>query len=93
MIRWRWRSPSGPPGSRVSRSHARIDWRNSGFLLTDLSTFGTWVQFDGSASAVRLRRDACILHGNGKIALGTSFSEPDAPVLSFRVAGPSVHRS
>lgn len=78
---------------RVSRLHARIDWRNSGFLLTDLSTFGTWVQFDGSASAVRLRRDACILHGNGKIALGTSFSEPGAPVLSFRVAGPSVHRS
>ncbi|MFN7856587.1 MAG: FHA domain-containing protein [Acidovorax sp.] len=77
---------------RVSRLHARIDWRNSGFLLTDLSSFGTWVRFDGSVSPVRLRRDACILHGSGKMALGMSFSDPSAPVLSFRVAGPSVHR-
>ena len=76
---------------RVSRLHARIDWRNSGFLLTDLSSFGTWVQFEGSASPVRLRRDACILHGGGQIALGVSFSEPSAPVLTFRIAGSSVH--
>ena len=41
---------------RVSRLHARIDWRNSGFLLTDLSSFGTWIRFEGSESPVRLRR-------------------------------------
>ncbi|WP_298213144.1 adenylate/guanylate cyclase domain-containing protein [Acidovorax sp.] len=76
---------------RVSRLHARIDWRNSGFVLTDLSSFGTWVRFDGSDAPVRLRRDACILHGSGKIALGVSFSEPSAPVMNFQVVGTSVH--
>ncbi len=76
---------------RVSRLHARIDWRNSGFVLTDMSSFGTWVRFDGSGSPVRLRRDACILHGAGQIALGVSFNEPSAPVMNFHVRGSSVH--
>ncbi|CAN7290673.1 MULTISPECIES: adenylate/guanylate cyclase domain-containing protein [unclassified Acidovorax] len=76
---------------RVSRLHARIDWRNSGFLLTDMSSFGTWVRFDGSDAPVRLRRDACILHGTGQIALGVSFNEPSAPVMNFQVAGANVH--
>ncbi|MFN7156497.1 MAG: FHA domain-containing protein [Acidovorax sp.] len=76
---------------RVSRLHARIDWRNSGFVLTDMSSFGTWVRFDGSISPVRLRRDTCILHGTGQIALGVSFNEPSAPVINFRVQGSSVH--
>ena len=76
---------------RVSRLHARIDWRNSGFVLTDMSSFGTWVRFDGSDAPVRLRRDACILHGTGQIALGVSFNEPSAPVMNFQVAGASVH--
>ncbi len=76
---------------RVSRLHARIDWRNSGFVLTDMSSFGTWVRFDGSDSPVRLRRDTCILHGTGQIALGVSFNEPSAPVMNFQVQGSSVH--
>jgi len=75
---------------RVSRLHARIDWRNSGFVLTDMSSFGTWVRFDGSDLPVRLRRDACILHGTGQIALGVSFKEPSAPVMNFHVAGSRV---
>lgn len=76
---------------RVSRLHARIDWRNSGFVLTDMSSFGTWVRFDGSNSPVRLRRDTCIMHGTGQIALGVSFNEPSAPVMNFQVQGSSVH--
>ena len=75
---------------RVSRLHARIDWRNSGFVLTDMSSFGTWVRFESSDSPVRLRRDACILHGKGHIALGMSFSQPSAPVMQFHVAGANV---
>jgi pSer/pThr/pTyr-binding forkhead associated (FHA) protein len=70
---------------RVSRLHARIDWRNSGFLLTDLSSFGTWVRFERGESHVRLRRDACILHGSGEIALGVSFTDVTAPRLAFQV--------
>lgn len=68
---------------RVSRLHARIDWRNGGFVLTDMSSFGTWVRFDGVEAPVRLRRDSCILHGRGEMALGVSFTEPTAPVVRF----------
>jgi hypothetical protein len=74
---------------RVSRMHARIDWRQGVFTLTDLSSFGTWVRFDGSDAEVRLRRDACILHGSGAISLGVAFG-PGAPVLQFQVTGSSM---
>ena len=76
---------------RVSRLHARIDWRNSGFVLTDMSSFGTWVRFDGSDVPVQLRRDACILHGNGEMALGVAFADASAPVVKFQVAGGNAH--
>ena len=74
---------------RVSRTHARIDWHNGSFTLTDLSSFGTWVLFEGSKSTVPLRRDTCLLHGSGQIALGMPFGA-GAPVLDFRVAGSSM---
>lgn len=78
---------------RVSRLHARIDWRNGGFVLTDMSSFGTWVRFEGSDSPVRLRRDACLLHGTGELALGVPFTEQSAPSLKFQVIDGSVHLS
>ena len=77
--------------ARVSRLHARIDWRNGGFLLIDMSSFGTWVLFDDSDSAVRLRRDTCILHGAGQMAFGVSFQEKNAPVIRFQVVGGNMH--
>ena len=66
------------------------NWTSTVFLLnllTDLSSFGTWVRFEGSESPVRLRRDACILHGTGDISLGVSFGDPLAPIVGFQVSG------
>lgn len=71
---------------RVSRVHARLEWRQGAFVLTDLSSFGTWVRFDGSDVPVQLRRDNCLLHGTGEIALGVPFAEASAPIISFQVA-------
>lgn len=72
---------------RVSRSHARIDWRNNTFVLEDLSTYGTWVRFDGSPTEVALRRQDCILHGTGALALGAPFSDFTVPTVSFTLTG------
>ena len=72
---------------RVSRLHARIDWRKGTLVLTDLSSFGSWVRFEGSSSLVSLRRDACLLHGRGQIAMGVTFADHSAPVISFEVSG------
>ena len=70
---------------RVSRTHARIEWRNGSIVIVDVSTYGTWIRFDGSGSDVLLRREECVLHGRGEIALGASFSDISIPTLKFSV--------
>ena len=81
------KAPAGGSGNTGAEATAT----NSGFVLTDMSSFGTWVRFDGSDSPVRLRRDACILHGTGQIALAVPFTDSSAPVMNFEVPGTSVH--
>ena len=73
------------PDQRVSRLHARIDRRNGSLLLTDMSSFGSWVRFAGSATELALRRDDCVLHGDGEIALGAGFDDFTAPIISFKL--------
>ncbi|WP_053842970.1 adenylate/guanylate cyclase domain-containing protein [Paracidovorax avenae] len=70
---------------RVSRVHARIEWRGGTVVFTDLSSYGSWVRFDGSETVVALRRSACLLHGSGQIALGVPFGRTDTPTLGFGV--------
>jgi len=71
---------------RVSRTHAELSWKNGAVTLDDLSSYGTWLRFDGSpGSDVLLRRSASVLHGSGVMALGASFSDGDAPLVRFTV--------
>lgn len=70
---------------RVSRTHARLDWRNGRALLVDVSTYGTWVKFAGARSELLLRREECVLLGKGEISLGASFADASAPVVAFEV--------
>ena len=71
---------------RVSRQHARIEWVDGAFVLTDLSSFGSWVRFaETPGSDVHLRRGQCILHSTGEVALGSPFSDFSAPVVAFDV--------
>ena len=71
---------------RVSRTHARIDWRNGCMMLVDVSSYGCWVRFSGGGSDLLLRREECVLHGKGEIALGSSFADLSAPTVSFTVS-------
>jgi adenylate cyclase len=70
--------------TRVSRSHARIDWHGGSFQLTDLSYNGTYVRF-ADGEIVSLRRGSCTLHGTGAIGLGGSPAEPSSAVVRFEV--------
>lgn len=71
---------------RVSRTHARIEWRNGSIVLVDVSSFGSWVRFGADASSpVLLRREECVLHGSGELALGASFTDPTVPKVGFKV--------
>jgi len=71
--------------SRVSRSHARIDWHGGTFQLTDLSYNGSFVRFHYDAALISLRRGTCTLHGSGVIGLGTASLDPSAPSVRFDV--------
>jgi class 3 adenylate cyclase len=71
---------------RVSRTHARLEWRNGSVVLVDLSSYGSWIRFTGAGgSDVLLRRDECVLHGEGELALGASFADPTVPTVHFKV--------
>ena len=70
--------------SRVSRSHARVDWHSGSFQLADLSYNGTYVRFN-DGEIVSLRRGSCTLHGSGSIGLGGSPSDPASACVSFDV--------
>ncbi|VWX63312.1 Adenylate cyclase, class 3 [Burkholderiales bacterium 8X] len=75
---------------RVSRLHARIEARQGSCVLVDVSTYGTWVRFHGSAgpsSEIALRRDECVLHGSGEIGLGAPLSDFSAPTITFNTSG------
>ena len=71
--------------SRVSRSHARLDWHGGVFQLTDLSYNGTYVRFGDAEEVVSLRRGSCTLHGHGVIGLGGSPNDPGAPCVRFEL--------
>lgn len=68
---------------RVSRMHALIEWRNNSFVLSDLSSFGTCVRFAGAPTELKLRRDHCVLHDSGEIALGPDFGDWSVPTIQF----------
>ena len=82
------RGPQAPhdiDDTRVSRSHARIDWHGSTFSLTDLSYNGTFVRFDHDPEVISLRRGSCTLHGSGVIGLGTSPVDITCPTVHFEI--------
>ena len=69
---------------RVSRIHAKITWRAGKFYLEDVSSYGTWLRFTGSAAILALRRQESVLLGAGEIALGASFEDFSVPTIGFK---------
>ena len=67
--------------NRVSRSHARIEYRRGKFILTDQSTNGTYVVMQGKKS-IQLKRDEAQLHGHGIIGLGREIAQ-DSPMAVY----------
>lgn len=62
------------PNHQASRLHARIDYRNGRYLLSDQSINGTWV-LEASKEARLVRHDSVDLAGSGMLAFG----HPPAP--------------
>jgi hypothetical protein len=71
--------------SRVSRVHATIEWRGGHFVLSDASSFGTWVYMGNQSEPLILRRTECYLVGQGQITLGCARDAESAPLVVFSV--------
>ncbi len=74
------------PDPRVSRVHARIEPRGDHFAVIDLSSNGTWVQFNNQPASVELRQQECLLRGNGVLSFGAEPNDFSAPTVGFSVA-------
>jgi hypothetical protein len=55
-------------------------------ILVDLSSYGCWLRFNGGGSDLQLRRNECVLHGQGEIALGSSFADSTTATVHFSVS-------
>jgi len=70
--------------SRVSRSHARIEYRRGKFVLIDQSTNGTFVLMQ-SKKSIHLKRDEAVLLGSGIIGLGREVTPESTMAVHFSV--------
>ena len=68
---------------RVSRLHATLEWRGGNFVLTDASSYGTWVYLGNQSDGVLLRRTECSLAGTGHIVPGSERTDEHAPLIAF----------
>jgi len=66
----------------VSRLHARIEYRNGRFVLTDLSANGTYVASDGGGGTY-VHRDNQVLTGSGTLGLGEAVSAESLTRVRF----------
>jgi len=69
---------------RSSRTHARVELRRDKFILTDQSTNGTFVTFQGEAEFV-LKREETILRNRGRIVFGHAWADSKTEVLEFEI--------
>jgi class 3 adenylate cyclase len=70
-------------GNHVSRSHAKIEYVAGKFFLSDQSSNGTYVSFQGGES-VYLRRDKAVLHGTGTISPGVKAGPDGTDTIRFQ---------
>ena len=70
--------------SRVSRSHARIEYNRGKFTLIDQSSNGTMVQIQEEKS-ILLKREETQLLGNGVIGLGRDVTPESETAVHFAI--------
>ncbi|MCP5267546.1 MAG: adenylate/guanylate cyclase domain-containing protein [Zoogloeaceae bacterium] len=67
---------------RASRNHGKIERRGDKYVLTDISTNGTYVVFKGEPEFF-LRREDLVLRGSGRISFAASSTSESADIAEF----------
>ena len=74
------------PNPLVSRQHLRIEYRHGSLVLTDTSTYGTWVREEpGAGPDLCLRHNSCALHQRGAISLGGPPGKGNPPCVQYEI--------
>lgn len=76
----------------ASRLHILIELRFGKFFISDQSTNGTYIRFNGG-NVVHITREEISLSGNGSISLGQSFAENPAKVVEFSILSADAQHS
>jgi adenylate cyclase len=73
----------------ASRLHARVELRDGQFVLTDLSSNGTFLlageEDDAESAEVRLRQEEAVLRGRGWLGMGKSAARHGDHSVRFSV--------
>ncbi|MFA7292142.1 MAG: adenylate/guanylate cyclase domain-containing protein [Rhodocyclaceae bacterium] len=67
---------------RASRNHGKVERRGDKFVLSDISTNGTYVVFNGEPEYF-LRREDLVLRGSGRISFAASSESENADIAEF----------
>ncbi len=67
---------------RASRTHAALEFSRGKFMLTDMSTNGTYVEVGGQPPLF-LRRETLPLVGSGRIGLGEAITESNRHIINY----------
>lgn len=67
---------------RASRNHGKIEKRGDKFVLTDMSTNGTHVEFRGEPEFF-LRREDLVLRGSGRFSFAAPVNSDGADIAEF----------
>jgi adenylate cyclase len=70
----------------ASRMHARIERRRDRFVVIDHSSNGTFLTIDGEPE-VQLRREECVLRGQGRISFGHPYAKDPTETVAFACGG------
>lgn len=70
---------------RISRTHATLAWQLDHFVLSDISSNGTWLRFGGASQMHTLRRSSMPMVGSGEIGLGAHVSFAPEVTLRFTI--------
>jgi adenylate cyclase len=74
----------------ASRIHARVQERDGHYVLTDLSSNGTFLLVDDHSSEVLLRREEAVLGGRGWIGLGKNATKHGDHSVRFTLHSENV---
>lgn len=71
--------------SRASREHCIITYHRGKYVLSDHSTNGTYIKFEGSEKTLYIRREETPLNGSGYIGMGRSPEENLESCVHFKL--------